>query len=141
MTRKTIIAWQADGFPVKVRGGPGVPSEYDSAACIRWLVDREIAKVQTETPANRLARVKADSIEMDNLERRGLLIRADAIEPKLKAAFLAAREMWQNEPARLAHEVHGKKPQDAEAILAGAFDAFLVKLSQWGGGAAGPDED
>ena len=80
---KTIVEWQEQGFPVAVRGRPGVPSEYESEACIDWLVTREVKKVQLEKPQDRLARVQADKIEMENAERRGLLIPADQLEPKL----------------------------------------------------------
>ena len=42
---KTIVEWQGDGFPVALRGGPGVPSEYETETCIGWLVSREVGKV------------------------------------------------------------------------------------------------
>jgi phage terminase Nu1 subunit (DNA packaging protein) len=128
---KTVVEWQEQGFPVALRGGPGVPSEYETEACIGWLVDREVKKVQAERPQDRLARVQADKIEMENAERRGQLIPADQLEPKLRAAMVAARAALRNEPARLAREVLGKKPEESEALLSEAFDAFLVRLSQW----------
>lgn len=128
---KTVVEWQEQGFPVALRGGPGVPSEYESEACIGWLVEREVKKVQSERPQDRLARVQADKIEMENAERRGQLIPADQLEPKLRAAMVAARAALRNEPSRLAREVLGKKPEEAETLLADAFDAFLVRLSQW----------
>lgn len=128
---KTIVEWQEQGFPVAVRGGPGVASEYETETCIGWLIDREVKKVQAERPQDRLARVQADKIEMENAERRGLLIPAEQLEPKLRAAMVAAREAWRNEPPRLAREVPGKNADEIEAILQGAFDAFLVRLSRW----------
>lgn len=128
---KTVVEWQEQGFPVALRGGPGVPSEYETEACIGWLVDREVKKVQAERPQDRLARVQADKIEMENAERRGQLIPAEQLEPKLRAAMIAARAALRNEPARLAREVLGKNPEETEALLTGAFDAFLVRLSQW----------
>lgn len=128
---KTIVEWQEQGFPVALRGGPGVPSEYESAECIRWRVDSELRKVQGETPTDRLSRVRADAIEMDNAVRRGLLIPADQLEPKLRAALVAAREAWLAEPARLSREVQGCSAQEVEDILNTAFTGFLVKLSQW----------
>ena len=140
VSHQTINTWQDQGFPVALRGGPGVPSEYESADCIRWLVERKLGKVRTESPSDRLARVRADTIEMNNAERRGLLIPAGMIEPKLKAAVVAAREMWRGEPPRLAREMQGKAPQEAEALLSKAFDAFLVRLSQWPAGVQGGGE-
>lgn len=127
---KTIVEWQESGFPVAVRGRPGVPSEYDSAACIDWMVEREVKKVQSERPQDRLARVQADKIEMENAERRGLLIPADQLEPKLNAAFLMARTRWLDAVPRLAHAL----PVDAvarEAMLQEEFEAFLSGLADW----------
>lgn len=130
-SRETIDTWQQLGFPVAMRGGSGVRSEYESEACIHWLVERELSKVQPETLSNCVALAKAQAVEMDNAERRKQLIRVDRLEPRLKAAFVAARGMWQDEPARLAREAEDKTPQEAEDMLAVAFDAFLVRLSQW----------
>ncbi len=128
---KTIVEWQEQGFPVAVRGRPGVPSEYDTAACIQWYVEREVRKVQGERPQDRLARVQADKIEMENAEKRGLLIPATALEPKLKSVGIAAREYWRNEPVRLAREIPGKPIREIEAMLAASFDGLLLKLSRW----------
>lgn len=127
---KTIVEWQEQGFPVAQRGGPGVASEYESADCIQWKVERELKKIQSETPNDRLARAKAESVEMDNAERRGLLVRADQLEPKLKAAFVAAREKWLDAQHRLAREL----PADIdgrEAMLQAEFEAFLSRLASW----------
>lgn len=128
---KTIVEWQEQGMPIAVRGRPGVPSEYDSDACIAWYVDREVKKVQAEKPQDRLARLQADKIELELAEKRGLLLPADQIEPKIRAAMIAAREMWRNEPARLAREVPGKPIKEIEDLLAGSFEAFLMKVARW----------
>lgn len=127
---KTIVEWQEQGFPVAQRGGPGVASEYESAACINWLVEREVKKVLVEKPQDRLARVQADKIEMENAERRGLLIPADQLEPKLKAAFIAARENWLAAVPRLAHELPAD-PREREDLLRAEFEAFLHRLADW----------
>ena len=127
---KTIVEWQEQGFPVAFRGGPGVPSEYESAECIRWRVDSELRKVQGETPTDRLSRVRADAIEMDNAVRRALLIPADLLEPKLAAAFVTARTKWLDAVPRLAREL----PEDSaarEAMLQGEFEDFLHRLADW----------
>lgn len=128
---KTIVEWQEAGFPVALRGGPGVPSEYESEACIGWLVNREVGKVQTERPQDRLARVQADKIEMENAEKRGQLIPASLLEPKLRSAMVAAREGLRNERAQLAREIQGKNIEEAEDLLAAAHDKFLTALSRW----------
>jgi len=127
---KTIVEWQEQGFPVAVRGGPGVASEYETEACIGWLVDREVRKVQSERPQDRLARVQADKIEMENAEKRGQLIPAEQIEPRLRAAFTAARENWLDAIPRLARELPAD-PRSREDMLQAEFEAFLHRLADW----------
>ena len=88
-------------------------------------------------PQDRLARLQADKIEMELAERRGVLIPADLLEPRLQAAFTAARERWLEAAPRLAREL----PADAEAreaLLQAEFEAFLHRLADWAN--AGVDE-
>lgn len=127
---KTIVEWQEQGFPVARRGSPGVPSEYETEDCISWLVDREVKKVRSESPKDRLARVQADRIERENLVDQKLLIRADQLEPKLKAAYVVARENFLDARHRLAREL----PSDVrgrEEMLNAEFEAFLHRLADW----------
>lgn len=134
VTDTTIQDWQSrPGFPVTKAGAAFDAYEYDSAQVIAWFVAWK-ASERGESPTDRLARVRADAIEMDNATRRRLLIPADQLEPKLKAAMVAAREAWRNEPQRLAREVQGRAAQEAEELLAAAFDAFLVRLANWNAG-------
>ena len=136
---KTIVEWQAQGFPVAERGGPGVPSEYELADCIRWRVSTEVGKVQGESSKDRLARLQGDKLEMDMARDRKLLVPADAIEPRMRAAVIAAREMFLGESARLSMLVMGRERHDVEQLLQEAFERYLTKVSQWR--SAGDDED
>lgn len=135
VTVKTINEWQEQGMPIALRGefAGGVPNEYESGACIGWLVEREVGKVRGESQRDRLARVQADAIEMDNATKRRELVPVAAIEPNMRAAMIAAREAWRNEPSRLVR-MAGLKGDAAvrfEQSLQDAFDAFLVRVSRW----------
>lgn len=128
---KTIVEWQGDGFPVAQRGGPGVPSEYDSEACIQWLVDREKSKLQVESPRDRLARLQGDALEREAAEKAKLLVHVDQIEPKWRAAVLAAREFLMRQPAPLASRLQGLERRKVEDALRATFDEYLRKLAAW----------
>lgn len=136
---KTIVEWQAQGMPVAERGGPGVPSQYDAAACIAWLVEREVAKVQGESPRDRLFRLQAEELELKLAEKRGQLIPASAVEPRLEAAIVAAREQLLAEAPRLSMLVQGRDRAGAEDLLLEAFERFLTRLANWQ--AANDDEE
>ncbi len=128
---KTIVEWQGDGFPIAQRGGPGVPSEYDSEACIEWLVDRERSKVQGESPRDRLFRLQGDALEREQLEKAKLLVHVDQVEPKWRAAVLAAREYLMRQPAPLASRLQGLGRRQVEDALRASFDEYLRKLAAW----------
>lgn len=128
---KTIGEWQDHGFPVATRGGPGVPSEYDAPACIRWLVEREVRKVQGESPKDRLARLQGDELEMKLAQQRGKLIDTAAVEPAMRAAIVSARERIRNEPPRIAALMEGLDRPAREALLRDLFDETLNTLARW----------
>lgn len=128
---KTITEWQVMGFPVAVQGGPGVASEYDAPACVKWLVDREIRKVQSESPKDRLARLQGDRLEQEMLKDAKLLIPADEVEPLWASAVLSAREYLLGEPPRLASLAMGLEKPALEELLRTSFGDFLTRLSNW----------
>jgi len=136
---KTVVEWQEAGFPVAVRGGPGVPNEYESEACIAWLVKREVHKVQGESPRDRLFRLQADDIELAQAEKKGVLIRADSIEPRLRAAVVSAREFLLRRVKPLANKLEGADRIKREVMLREAFDEYLRKLANWR--TAGDDDE
>lgn len=131
VSRETIDTWQRDGMPVESRGGPGVASVFNSQQCIAWRVQAEVFRARGDRPQNRLARVQADKIEMENVERRRQLIPADQLEPRLQAAFTMAREAWAATAPRLARELPAD-PDDRERLLQAEFEAFLHRLADWG---------
>lgn len=136
---KTITEWQVLGFPVAFQGGPGVPSEYDAPACVQWLVNREVRKVQSESPKDRLARLQGDKLEQEMLREARLLIPADEVEPLWASAVLSAREFLVGEPPRLASLAIGMEKPELEELLRSTFSDFLARLSNWR--AAGDDEE
>lgn len=138
---KTIVEWQEDGFPVAKRGGPGVPSEYDAPECIAWLVDRERAKVQGESPRDRLFRLQGDALERQQLQDAKVLVHVDSVEPKWRAAVLAAREYLLRQPAPLASRLQGMQRRQMEDQLRATFDEFLRRLADWRKAGADVDEE
>jgi hypothetical protein len=128
---KTITEWQVLGFPVALQGGPGMASEYDAPACIKWLVDREVGKVQSETPKDRLNRLQGDKIEFDMAKDRRLYVPASEIEPLWNSAVLTAREFLIGETSRWATLAVGRDENGIKDLLDEGVETFLTKLSQW----------
>lgn len=142
VTPKTIIEWQAQGFPCLVRGtSKNAPSEYDGRACVQWVVDRAVARVQTETPKDRLARLQGDAIERDMAIADGLLVRAEDVEPLWRAACEAAREHLLQAKRRLSAAIgKAKTSQARDAAIEEVHEEFLRRLADWRrGGDVEPD--
>ncbi|ROR25149.1 phage terminase Nu1 subunit (DNA packaging protein) [Comamonas sp. BIGb0124] len=127
---KTITEWQSQGMPVAVQGGPGIPSEYESDDCIRWLVSREVSKIQGESPKDRLDRLKGDQIEFEMAKERRQYIPADEIAPVWEGAVLQAREFLVGEPGRVANLCVGRDRAQIAELLTATFDGFLARLAQ-----------
>lgn len=155
---KTIVEWQEQGMPILERGRPGIPSRYDSEACIDWYVAREVGKVQGELPRDRLARLQAEEIELRLGEKRGLLVPTSKIEPMWLAMISSARSFLRSQVDDLAELIHSTEAVEAKRdLLSETFDEFLQRLSNYdpadsngtglgGGGAAaaaapGDEED
>ncbi len=130
VSHQSIANWQDDGMPVAVRGGPNVASQFDSAACIHWYIDRELHRASSEAPRERLFRLQAESLEIDLAAKRSTLIPAAQLEPRLKAVVSVARDRLQGEPARLAGLTEGLVMRAREDLLRDNFEAFLHRLAR-----------
>lgn len=128
---KTIVEWQEQGFPVALRGGPGVPSEFESADCIRWFVDREITRLNLERPRDRMYRLQADTAELNLRKLRGELAPLVEVQRILSAAIIDARELLLHEPRRLAMLLDGLDRAQREHVLEETFIDFLTRLATW----------
>lgn len=129
-----MFEWQDAGMPIAVRGmgGPGSPSRFDSAACITWLVQREVNKVAGgETAKDRLARLQGDAVELKLAVDRGELVPVALVEPAMTAAIISARERIRGEPARIAAALEGLDRAEREALLRDMFDDALRRLANW----------
>lgn len=125
VSRETINNWQDAGFPVARRGGPNLPSEYDSADCIRWLIAREVrsrreAAGSDELTAERarLAKEQADKIAMQNAERRGELAPVAAMEMVLAAVGAKVGRILDTIPGTIRRRAPGIGADVVEAIAA-----------------------
>lgn len=129
---KTIVEWQEQGLPIHKRGKPGVPSQYQADECIAWYVAREVAKVQGESPRDRLARLQAEEIELRLAEKRGQLVPTSSIEPMWTAMVGSARGYLRGQSDDLAELMEHTEGVEAKRdLLAETFDEFLQRLSTY----------
>lgn len=112
---KTIVEWQEAGFPIAKRGSPGISSEYETADCIAWYLQREKERAGVESAKDRLARLQGDKVERELRILDRELIRAEEIEPAISQFLLD-----------LSNQVDQIADEYTDAIVAVAGDAHAI---------------
>lgn len=111
--------------PATATAGQPVPPTADEA------ISYHAAKTRREHAMAKIAEIDLKTAELDYAAKRGLLIRAADIEPKIKGAVIAAREYLRAQPPRLAALLESKTKIERELLLRQTFDEFLTRLSDW----------
>ena len=134
VSERSLTDWQKEGLPVaSYADNRGQANEYESSEVIRWMVQREIERLNKEKPRDRLDRLKADAIELDIKERTGELAPAALFERAWSDHILAARTEFLTMPDILATELSATAGVeiDPDAIAAHIYRA-LDKLANYG---------
>lgn len=123
----TISRLQERGFPCLKKGEGRGESEYDTEACITWLIQNEIRKLtQTEdgkfldyeAERARLTAEQADKVAMENELRRGRLVDSDLVSMWWAKIITNAKTRLLAIPTKAAPLVLGVKtmPQARDVI-------------------------
>lgn len=149
VSERSLTEWQKEGLPVaSYANNRGQANEYESAAVIRWMVQRELERLNKEKPRDRLDRLKADAIELDLKERTGELAPAALFERAWADHILAARTEFLTLPEQLATELSATAGVEIDPdAIASHINKALEKLANYGaeddaddnGGDAGED--
>lgn len=149
VSERSLTEWQKEGLPVaSYADNRGQANEYESAVVIRWMVQRELERLNKEKPRDRLDRLKADAIELDLKERTGELAPAALFERAWADHILAARTEFLTLPEQLATELSATAGVEIDPdAIASHINKALEKLANYGaeddaddnGGDAGAD--
>lgn len=105
ISERTLTEYQKAGMPMVFNAGRGASNEYDTAQVHTWLLDRALSKVMSETPKDRLDRVKADKIELEIARELGQVAPAAEFERAWSDHIQAARIELLTMPDILASEI------------------------------------
>ena len=140
VSQVSLWTWGKEGMPVLRTGATGEENQYDTEAVIRWMIDREVARLGVVDQKDRLARLQGDKIEMELAGSRGELVPAAAIEPTWSSIVTAVRQAALALPVRLAPLLEATPGVDAKrALIEEEVHDVLQKLSTYEH--AGPDDD
>ena len=134
VSERSLTEWQKEGLPVaSYADNRGQANEYESAAVIRWMVQRELERLNKEKPRDRLDRLKADAIELDLKERTGELAPAALFERAWADHILAARTEFLTLPEQLAIELSATVGVEIDPdAIASHINKALEKLANYG---------
>lgn len=129
----TIWEWRKAGMPRLSQGQAGTAHQYETAACIAWYAEREASRATRESQKDKLTRLQADLLEIENAERRSRLVPGDEVEPLWRSRVFAAAVLLHHEPQRLAELVDVALGMEAKrTVLRREFNALLTHLGEHG---------
>jgi phage terminase Nu1 subunit (DNA packaging protein) len=131
VSERSLTHWQRAGMPILREGVYGAANEYSTADVVRWMVQREAAKIrQGESATDELARKKTEEIELRLAEKRGESIPAGEIGPAWTGFVIASRQALRSMAADLAPALallEGADPM--RDLLEEAIDEALRNLA------------
>lgn len=127
---QTLIRWQkSEGMPVLLAGQRGRGNEYDTAAVIGWLAQRELQRAGLSSPKDELDRARKIEVEIRIGEKLGLLAPAAEFEARWTSHVEAAKTELLLLPGKVADavfEAHGIEIE--EQLVMPAIEQCLDKL-------------
>lgn len=141
ISERSLTEWQKEGLPVvSYADNRGQANEYDTVAVIRWLLQRELERLNKEKPRDRLDRVKAELAELERDEKLGQLAPAAMFERAWGDHVLAARTEFLTMPEQLAAELTATSGVEIDPdTIAAYINRALEKLSNYGAENNGDD--
>lgn len=146
--RHVINMRKHEGLPV-VEHSPGHPTIYDTADVVQFLTDRAVDRalrdsIETDSGITRprqiqldltseqarIAKARADKLEMENAVKRGELIPVDEVRLLIQSAAIVVRDKLQSMAVRLATHVVGVKTvRQAKTLIDERVNDCLGELS------------
>src|SRR5688572_1398209 len=103
---RTIARWLEEGMPVAQPGRGGKPSLFDVGACVRWVIQREVAAVMPDSEGvspqqerARLDRQRREEIELRLKQRRGELVTVEEVARDFADCATAVKARLRRVPA------------------------------------------
>ena len=117
--RATIYQWVKDGMP-----GGNVEGNYNYEECLQWLTLRQSQKVATHEAVKHSQSLKDKRLEAQieklNLENeilKGNYIPLDVVKKETQRHILAAKSILLGLGSKLAAQVTGLKPAEAQRLI------------------------
>lgn len=111
MSRTQVDNYQKAGMPFQAPEKKGLANRYDTADCIRWLVERKSEKLDYNAERTRLTKLQADKQELEIKIMEGELLRADDVKTAWTNIFNQIKSNLLAIPTRAATLLQGVESQ------------------------------
>lgn len=126
--------YQKAGMPFEKSGKRGTSNKYNTAECIRWLVDRKSEKLDYNAERTRLTKLQADKQELEIKIMEGELLRADDVKSTWANIFNQIKSNLLAVPTRAATMLQGvETPAESKRIIESLLRETLDKIADGGG--------
>ncbi|MCY1263123.1 Phage DNA packaging protein Nu1 [compost metagenome] len=126
---QTLIRWQKEGMPVMLAGQRGRGNEYDTAAVIGWLTQRELQRAGLSSPKDELDRARKIEVEIRIGEKLDMLAPAATFERLWGDHVEAAKTELLLLPGKIADAIFEKHSVEVdEALVLPFIEECLGKL-------------
>jgi terminase small subunit / prophage DNA-packing protein len=128
VSQQALDGWQKQGMPIEVRASRGLENQYETANVIRWMIDREVQKLRTMSPKDRLDNLRADEVEIRLAERCGQLIDAGEAENLWRTVITTARIEFDSFADQLESKMRAKNIDVSEFNIRSSMVELLSRL-------------
>lgn len=104
VSERSLTTWASEGMPVDEISVRGASNRYDTAAVIRWMIERETGN-DYSAQRTRLTKEQADKTALDNRRLRGELVATSAVQAQLEREFGAIRSRLLAIPTKLSPQI------------------------------------
>lgn len=91
VSERTLTEWQKDGLPMESEGERGQSNAYDTQRVIAWWIAREVTKVRSESPRDRLYRAQEELARLTIAEKNRTLVNLDEVEREFSRMIVVVR--------------------------------------------------
>jgi phage terminase Nu1 subunit (DNA packaging protein) len=132
VSERSLTEWQKAGLPIKHEGGRGAENTYETVDVVQWIIKREVEKAVTETPRDRLDRIRADREELALARELEEVAPRAMFEEAWKAHIMAARTELLALPETIAGSIASIHEIEIDpALIQEPIEAALAKLESF----------
>jgi phage terminase Nu1 subunit (DNA packaging protein) len=130
-SEEALSTWQSEGLPIAKVGSRGQSHEYETAAVVAWMLDRERRRARADNPKDELYRSQKRLVDLNVAERERVLVNAAEVEQLYGGLVVAMRTRLLRIPAEIVYGSAVAGENGIRTLLESAIEDALLELSKY----------